>query len=132
METTLLLYPNKKGCRAHLISRLRLWRYNFFYWCSVDLRYFQVYNIYVHYEVITTLSFSYLLLLYKVITALLTIFPMLFVTSLWLIYFIIESFYYLIPFTFFTHHPAPIPRATTKFVLCIYESVCFVFFRFHM
>ena len=61
-------------------------------------------NILIQY--FCTFQNSYHLSPYK-ITVLLTIFLMLFISSLWLIYFIIENLYFLISLTYCTH-PAPL------------------------
>ena len=46
---------------------------------------------------------------YKVITVLLTIFLMLYMTSPWLIYYVTGGLYLLIPFIYFAHSPQPPP-----------------------
>ena len=65
----------------------------------------------------------------------LTIFPLLCISSLRFIYFATGISYLLISLTHFTHHPIPPSSASCLFVLCICESVpiwlrlffCFVF-----
>ena len=60
---------------------------------------------------------------YKDITLLLTIFPTLNISYLWLIYFVTGSSYFLISFTYFSHPPSSLPSGNHPFVLCIYDSV---------
>ena len=87
----------------------------------------QVYNAVIHY--FYTLQkhhrsqSSYHLSPYKVITVLLPVFPMLYISFPWLIYFVRGSFYPLISLTYFTHPLIPQPSSNHLFVLCIYESV---------
>ena len=71
-------------------------------------------------------KFSYHLSPFKVITTLLTIFPILYITSPWLIYFITGSLCLLIPFTYFTHPPIPCQPP----VCSLYLWVCFCFVMF--
>ena len=84
----------------------------------------QWFDIHIPCEVITAVSSSHLSL-YKVII-ILTIFPMLYITSLWLIYFITESRYFLIPFTLFTI-PPPATSLWQPSVCSLYLWVCFCF-----
>ena len=56
---------------------------------------------------------SYHLSPYKVITMSLIIFPVLYILSPWLIYFVIGSLYLLIFLTYFTHLPTPASLVTT-------------------
>ena len=51
---------------------------------------------------------------FKVVTILLTIFLMLYITSWSLIYFIIGGLYLLIPFTYLPNPQTPSPLATTR------------------
>ena len=71
---------------------------------------------------------------HTVITMLLTTCPMLYIMSPWFIYFILESLYFLIFFTYFSCFPTLLPSNNHWFVFWIYESgFCFVvFFRFHL
>ena len=62
-----------------------------------------------------------------------TVFPVLYIVSLWLIYFITGSLYLLILFTYFAPPSTPLSSGNPQFVLCMCESisVSFVlFFRF--
>ena len=68
--------------------------------------------------------------LYKVITIFLTL--MLYMTSLWLVYFITGGLYLLLPKTYFTQFLIPLPFWQPPIFLCIYESVFILFFRFYM
>ena len=65
---------------------------------------------------------SYHLSLHKDITLLLTIFPVVYITSPWLVCFITDSLYFLIPFTYFTQSSTPFPSGNHQFVLDIYDS----------
>ena len=68
---------------------------------------------------------------YKVIKILLTLFPMLHITSPWLIYFITGSLYLLVPFPYFAHPPSPCPLASVcSLYLCV--SFCFMFVRLYI
>ena len=69
---------------------------------------------------------------YKIITILLIIYLMLYITSPWFIYYITGGLYLLIPFSNFTHWPQPLLSGNHLFVLCIYESVFVLFFRFYI
>ena len=70
---------------------------------------------------------SYHLSLYKVNTILLALFPLLYITSSWFIYFITGSLYLLIPFTHFAHPPTFLPSSNQHFVLSMNVGfVCFV------
>ena len=60
----------------------------------------------------------------------LTIYPVLYITCLWLIYFITGSLNLLIPFTCFTLLPHPLPSGNHQFVLCISEPVSVLFVHF--
>lgn len=51
---------------------------------------------------------------YRIITIWLTVFPMLYTTSLWLIYSITGSLYLLFPFTFFTNLPTEVEMTSGK------------------
>ena len=53
-------------------------------------------------------------------------FLVLYITSLGLIYFITGSFCLLIPSTYFTYLPTPLPSGNHQLVLCIYRCFCFV------
>ena len=70
---------------------------------------------------------SYHLSPYKVMTILLTIFSMLYISSLWLIYFVTGSLYLLIPITYFTS-PVWQPHFCS---LYLWVCFCFVLF-FHL
>ena len=76
--------------------------------------------------------------LHKDIALLLTRFPVLYITSPWLVCFITGSRYFLISFTYRTQSSTPLPSGNHQFVLRIYDSVSvlsapfFFFFRFHM
>ena len=97
--------------------------------------YYIVLDIGIHYEMITMVSLVTILSPYKVIKLLLTIFLVLYITSLWLIYYITEGLYLLIPFIYLTHLLTFCPSGDCSFVLCIYESVLSLFclaFRFHI
>ena len=76
-----------------------------FYWTIVGLQYF------ITIRCTTLLSnISIDNAPYKVHRLLLTIFPVLYITSSWLIYFINGSFYLLILFTYFLHLPLHFPH----------------------
>ena len=81
------------------------------------LHLFQVYNIVIWYFYISQNDHhdksSYYLSPYKFIMILLTISPMLYISSLWLIYFVTGSVYLLISLTCFTPPSLPSPLATT-------------------
>ena len=62
---------------------------------------------------------SYHLAPYKVNTLLLTILPLLYVSPLWLIYFVTGSLYLLISLTYFTHPTNPLPSGSHLFVLWV-------------
>ena len=64
---------------------------------------------------------------YKVITILLTIFPMLYIMFLWLTYFIPGGFYFFI-FIICFPHPYSLPSDSHSFVLCIYLFIFFIYF----
>ena len=98
--------------------------FSFYFWiCFCLLKYswftilylFQVYNIVIWYFYRLHTIQSY----YKI----LIIFPMLHITSLWLIYFITGSFYLLILFICFSPPPSPLPSGNGMFVLCICKFV---------
>lgn len=80
----------------------------FYYWSTVDKPYCisQVYNIILQHSYTLQsdhhIKSSNHLSLYKVIM-ILTVFPTLYITSLWPIEFITRRLYFLFPFTFFTH-----------------------------
>ena len=97
---------------------------NFFFNWSV----FQVFNIVIQqfYTLCNDSKVSIFLLLCNVITILLTIFPVPYFSSVWLIYFITGSSYLLIPFTYFSHSPLPLPGQRP---VCsrMYESVSVLF-----
>lgn len=64
---------------------------------------------------------------YEVITLLVTIFFMLYITSLWLIYSINGGLYLLIPFPYFTHPPTPLASGYQPVcLLCLQVWFCFV------
>ena len=52
-------------------------------------------------------------------------FLLLYITSLWLIYFVTGSFYLLIPFTYFTTFPLTPQTTTSLFCFCVSVSVLF-------
>ena len=58
---------------------------------------------------------------YKIITLLVTIFFMLYTTSLWLICSINGGLYLLIPFPYFTHPPTPLASG--------YQPICFLYLK---
>ena len=60
---------------------------------------------------------------FNIITILWTIFPILYMKSLWLIYFITGSLCLLIPFTYFAHRPP----AQQPPVCSLYLWICFCF-----
>ena len=94
------------------------------FWCTAWW-----FNISIHFQMIYTYhsESSFLLLLYKFITVLLTVFPMLYVSSLWLIYCVTGSLYLLIPFTYFAHFPVLSLLPTT----CMFSvSVSLLLFHF--
>ena len=65
---------------------------------------------------------------YNIIKILLTIIPMLYITSLWLMYFIIGSLYLLLPFTYFVCPHSP---SLWQLPVCsLYLWVCFCFVLF--
>ena len=109
----------------------------------MELRYlFQVPNIAIRY--LYTLQSdhhsksSYHPSLHKDIALLLTMFPVLCITSPWLVCFITESLHFLISFTYSTQSSAPLPSGNHQFILGIYDCLfCLVlsfvfFFRFHI
>ena len=59
-----------------------------------------------------------------------TIFFLLYITSPWVIYYIIRGLYLLIPFTSFTDFATLLLPGNHLFVLCIYESVFILFCLF--
>ena len=61
--------------------------------------------------------------LHKDIALLLTRFPVLYITSPWLVCFITGSRYFLISFTYRTQSSTPLPSGNHQFVLRIYDSV---------
>ena len=63
---------------------------------------------------------------YEVITILLTTFFTLYITSLWLIYYITGDLCFLILFTYFAS-PHLLPTGNHLFILCIYKSVFILF-----
>ena len=79
------------------------------------------YNIIIHFSCRTVIQYfyalqndqhsksSYHLCSYKLITVLLTIFPMPYIASLWLIYFITRSFCLLVSSTYFTNSSISLP-----------------------
>ena len=83
-------------------------------------------------------KFSYHLSPYKGITLLLTIFPMLYISSPWLIYFVTESVYLLISLTYVAHSPTSSPLATSclfsvsmiLFLFCYLYLFCFLDFTY--
>ena len=101
------------------------------------MKYIHRFDICVHYKIVTTIS-SHHLSLYKVATILLTTFPMLYITSLCLIYFVTGRLYFLIPFTYFDHPSTLFPSSNHQFVLylnlflfwffvhlfCFFNSIC--------
>ena len=76
-------------------------------------------------------KYSYHLSPYKVTTISLTIFPMLYITISWLIYFITRSLHPSILSSFLPISPQPIPRSNSQFVLCIIGQVLCTSFYFH-
>ena len=104
----------------------------------MELRYlFQVPNIAIRY--LYTLQSdhhsksSYHPSLHKDIALLLTMFPVLYITSPWLVCFITESLHFLIFFTYSTQSSAPLPSGNHQFILGIYDCLfclvlSFVFF----
>lgn len=77
-----------------------------------------LYTLYDHHH-----KFSNHLSPYKIIIILLAFFPMLYITSLYLLYFLNGSLYLLLRFTFFTHSPTTLPSGKHQLILCIYESL---------
>ena len=57
-----------------------------------------------------------------------TIFPTLYISYLWLIYFAMGSLYLLISLTYFSPPPNSLSSGNHLFVLCIYDSFCLVMF----
>ena len=53
-------------------------------------------------------------------------FPTLFISSLWLIYFVTDSFDLLISLTYFIHPPNPLP--SDLFILYMYGCFCLIVF----
>ena len=101
-------------------------------WCTI-LREFQVYYIVTwHLHALWNDDHnksSNHLSLYKVITILLTVFLMLYITSLWLIYFVTGGLYFFIPFTYFTPPPLSLLATTLLFSVSVsLFSFCFVRF----
>ena len=100
-----------------LILLFLLWRqfsprpFFLLYWSIIDLQYYIILYYHLHSMVIWyfyTLwddhhKSSYHLSPCKLITVLLTIFPMLYRSLLWFIYFIIRSLYFVIPFIYLIH-----------------------------
>ena len=69
---------------------------------------------------------------YKVITKLLTIFSMLYITCPWLIYFITESMYLFITFPYCSIPLLPCPLVTTALFSVSLSMFCYIlYFRFH-
>ena len=46
-------------------------------------------------------------------------------------YFLTQSFYLLIPFTYFTQSTTLLPLGKHQFVLCVYESIFILFYLFY-
>ena len=121
-----------------------------FYHDKMDIRHclkvYTVMIIYIHHEMIITVkseqwfsisiyndhhnNFSYQLSPYKDIT-LLTIFPMLYISSLWLIYFVARSLYLLTSFTYFIHLSTSLfqqwPVCSLSITVCFVMFIWFVF-----
>ena len=55
-------------------------------------------------------------------------FPTLFISSLWLIYFVTDSFDLLISLTYFIHPPNPLPSDNYLFILYMYGCFCLIVF----
>ena len=74
-------------------------------------------------------KFSYHLLAFKVIKIILSIFSLLYITSLRLI---TESLYFLSSLTYFTHHPTPLSSGNHLFILFmslfLFCCLCSLFF----
>ena len=87
------------------------------------------FDIFIHYKMITMTSLAIIYSWYKVITILLTIFLMLYITSLWLIYFITGALYLLIPTTYSLLTLNPVPSGINSFVY-IYKYVFILFCLF--
>lgn len=68
---------------------------------------------------------------YKVVTVLLTVFPMLHITFLCLIYFIAVSLYLLIALPYFAHLFPRLPATIRLFSVPMSLSVSFLFFGVH-
>ena len=106
---------------------------SFFNWGIIDIQYILVPGVRHSVWHLCTLQIDHCrkssnhLSLYKVIMVLLTVFPVLYITSLWLIYFITGSLYFLIHFKYFTQPPAH-PSSNHQMVLCIWVCFCLVFF----
>lgn len=82
---------------------------------------FQVYNIvieiYIPYDTIITISL--VTVCHHTDIIIVTVFSVLYITSLRLIFFIRGGLYFVFPFTLFTHLSRPIPSGNHQFVLCI-------------
>ena len=99
-------------------------------WCN-----FQVYYVFQRWHLCTLWDDHYdkssnHLSLYKVIVKLLSMFLMLYITSMWLIYYIIGSLCLWIPFTYFMHLPPPFPLSYSYcsiYSLLLFWLVCLDF-----
>ena len=113
-----------------------LWPNPFFHWHMIDLQYYIGSGIQL-----LVIGYFYILLTNLVIVChyrksiLLTIFLMLYIRSLWLIYFITRNLYLLIPLTYFTDLPSSLCILVTTafsvhvslFMLCyVYLLFCFL------
>lgn len=86
----------------------------------------QWFDIYMYYKMLT-IKCSYHLSPQQIITLLLTVFPLLYLSSFCVIYFITGSLYLLIPFTYFTCPSTLTLLAMTSLFSVIYESVSGLF-----
>ena len=68
---------------------------------------------------------GYHVLPYKDTTELLTVFPTLYISYPWLIYFATRSLYLIIFLTYFFPPPTPLPSGNHLFALCICNCFCF-------
>ena len=102
-----------------------------FVWSIIDLQHYvspwyrtQWLDISIHYKMITILSLVTICHHTKVLHCYWLSSPCcLYISFLWLIYFVTGSLYLLVSLTYFTHLPTPLPTGNHLFVLCIYDFV---------
>ena len=88
----------------------------------------QWFNISMHSEMITMVNPVTICYHIKSLLTCWLMFPTLCTSYPWVIYFVTESLCLLISLPYFSPSPVSIPSGNHLFVLCIYDSVLFVFF----